>query len=284
VYFSMGLGGVNKPWLEAFEQAGGMALVDVLSVHPGCHPRAPEFWEGWRGWVWRSQMQDAMAAAQRAGKKVWITEAYAPTPPGRNGLDVRTSADYLVRTYLCSLALGVEVCEWYQFQDGVWFAQRNRPDDTEYSFGIVYPDLTPKPAYVAFAAMTAQLEGAVCVGRLELGADDLYGLRFVRDGHATDVLWSYRERHECDLGWYPPEQFRDKSRRAMEPWVERWQEPVTVTLPAAAAVTVTDLMGTARTVMAQDGQVAVPLTGSPCYVSGLGNVPLRAEFWPPLPD
>lgn len=282
--WTMGLGGVNKGWLDAFEAAGGMELVDVLSVHPGCHPRAPEFWEGWRGWVWRSQMLDSLAAAKRAGKQVWITECYAPTPPGRNGLDLRTSADYLVRTYLCALALGVEGIEWYQFQDGVWFAQRNRPDDTEYSFGIVYPDLTPKPAYVAYGAMTAQLEGARYLGRLDLGAEDLYGLRFVRDGQVIDALWSYREKHECDLAWYPPEKFADTSRRPLEPWVERWSRPVRVTLPAAGDVTVTDLMGNRQTVPAPGGQVVLGLTGSPIYLRGLGELPLLPEFWKPIPD
>jgi len=282
--FTMGLGGVKKDWLDAFEQAGGMEMVDVLSIHPGCHPRAPEFWEGWRGWVFRSQLSDAMAAAQRAGKKVWITECYDPTPPGRNGLDVRTAADYMVRTYLCSLALGVQVIEWYQFQDGVWFAQRNQPDDTEYSFGIVYPDLTPKPQYVAFGAMTRQLDGAKYVGRIDLGAEDLYGVRFERDGRPIDVLWSYREKHECDVGWWPPEKFKDVSRKPLEPWIARWREPVTVTLPIAGEVTVTDVMGNARRVPSPDRELALSLTGSPQYVTGLGEVKLLPEFWTPIGD
>ena len=281
--FSMGLGGVSKGWLDAFEAAGGMELVDVLSIHPGCHPRAPEFWQGWRGWVWRSQVQDALAAAKRAGKEVWITETYAPTPPRYNQVDQRTSADYLVRTYLCAIALGVQVCEWYQFQDGVWFAQRSRPDDTEYSFGIVYPDLTPKPAYVAYGAMTERLAGATCLGRLDLGADDLYGLRFRRGDQTVDVLWSYREKHECDLAWYPPEKFEGQHRKPMEPWVERWQEPVELSLPAGAQVTVTDLMGNATPTTPSDGKVSLSLTGSPVYVKGLGEVPLKDEFWGRMP-
>jgi hypothetical protein len=277
---SMGLGGVSKDWLEEFVAAGGMDLLDVLSVHPGCHPRAPEFWEGWRGWVFRSQMLDAVRAAREHGsKEVWITEAYAPTPPGRSGLDLRTSADYLVRTYVCALALGMKVTEWYQFQDGVWFAQRPRPDDVEYNFGLVYTDLTPKPAYVAYGTMTGQLEGAVYQGRLDLGAEDLYGARFQQGGRFLDVLWSYREKHETDLPWWPPENYQEASRKPGEPWEERWKEPVAVELPATGAVTLTDLMGNAREVSPEGGKVSLRLTGSPIYVRGLGHLAMRPRWW-----
>lgn len=281
---TMGLGGVDRKWLEEFTQAGGLEAADILSIHPGSHPRAPEFWEGWRGWVFRSQVQDALkAAAAHGGKPVWITEVYAPTPPQRSQLDLRTSADYLVRTYLCALALGIPVVEWYQFQDGVWFAQRPRPDDVEYSFGIVYTDLAPKPAYVAYGAMTEQLEGAHYEGRLDLGAEDLYGCRFRRGGERIDVLWSYRERHETDLPWWPPEKYQDCSRKPGEPWMERWRQPVAVSLPCAGEVTVTDLMGNSRTVRTAGGKLTLQLTGSPVYVRGLGAVSLKARFWEELP-
>jgi hypothetical protein len=283
---SMELGGVDRDWLEAFEAARGFELIDILAIHPGCQPRPPEVWEGYRGWVFRSQVQDALAAAARHGDlPVWITEAYAPTQPARNGVDLRTSADYLVRTYACSIALGIPVVEWYQFQDGTWYAARPRPDDWEYSYGIVYSDLTPKPAYVAYAAMTEELEGAAYIGRLDLGAEDLYGVRFRhRDGHHVDLLWSYREKHETDVPWWPPENVADVSRRPGEPWEERWQASVAVVLPAVgAAVEVRDVMGNVRQVEAADDRVSLGLTGSPVYVTGLGDVPLLPVFWDPIP-
>ena len=276
---SMGMGGVDKTWLDGFVAAGGMDLVDVLSVHPGSQPRAPEFWEGWRGWVFRPQALDALQAAQPGGKAVWFTEAYAPTPPERSQLDVRTSADYTVRTNVLALALGVRVIEWYQLQDGVWFAQRPNPADAEYNYGLVYTDLTPKPGYIAYAVMTGQLEGTQYDGRLELGADDLYGVRFRRGTSRVDVLWSYREKHETDLAWWPPAQFRDKSRRPGEPWESRWRRPVRLRLPAAGPVIVTDLMGNRRRVTPVSGIVTLALTGSPVYVAGLGTMPMRRNVW-----
>lgn len=280
---SMGLGGVGADWLADFVKAGGMDLVDVLSIHPGCHPRAPEFWEGWRGWVFRSQVQDALKAARTAGKDVWITEAYAPTVPQRSQVDPRTSADYLVRTYVCSLAVGVKLVAWYQFQDGVWFAQRPNPDDMEYNYGMVYTDLTPKPAYVAYGAMTEQLEGAVYQGRIDLGAPDLYGVRFLKDGQPLDVLWSYREKHETDLPWWPEEKYLKDSRKPGEPWQERWHAPVQVSLPAAEGATVTDLMGNTQPATVLDGKVSLALSGSPVYVRGLKDVAMLKTFWDEIP-
>ena len=281
---SMGLGGVGQDWLKEFAAAGGFGLIDVLSIHPGSNPRAPEFWEGWRGWVFRSQVQDSLKACrENGGKDLWITEVYAPSNPDRTGLDLRTGADYLVRTYVCAIALGVKVIAWYQFQDGIWFARRPNPADIEHNFGIVYTDLSPKPAYAAFGAMTEQLEGAKYVGRLDLGAEDLYGVRFERDGRMVDVLWSYREKHETDIPWWPPEKFKGDSRKPGEPWVERWKAPVEVSLPAAGAVTVTDIMGNERAAEVAGGAVKLQLTGTPVYVKGLGEVKLRERFWEELP-
>lgn len=281
---SMGLGGVTKDWLNGFIAAGGMDLIDVLSIHPGCQPRCPEYYEGWRGWVFRPQVLDAAAACRdHGGQELWITEAYAPTPPGRSAVDARTAADYLVRTYVCSLAAGVQVVEWYQFQDGVWFARRAEPSDPEYNFGIVYTDLSPKPGYIAFGAMTEQLEGKPCQGRLDLGNDDLYAVRFGEGPQAVDVLWSTRERHEVDVPWWPPEQYTDISRHPGEPWVERWRQPVEVTLPAAGPVIVADLMGNYRELPVVDGQVRLALSGSPVYVTGLAAAARLPALWPPIP-
>jgi hypothetical protein len=283
-----GLGGVTKDWWQGFVDAGGLDLVDVVSVHPGHHPRAPEFWEGWEGWVFRPQMlhvfDDLAKRAYRAAKEVWITEAYSPSAPPPSQLDVRSAADYMVREYCVALALGVRVVEWYQFQDGTWYSAAPQPDDIEHNFGMLYTDLTPKPQYVAFGAMTEQLEGATCLGRLDLGADDLYGLRFRRaDDRIVDVLWSYREKNECDLPWWPPENYKGKHRLPAEPWEERWKAPVSIDLPMAGRdVQVTDIMGNTQTqtLTAPAGRTTLALTGSPVFIRGLGQIPVRSSLWP----
>jgi hypothetical protein len=225
-------------------------------------------------------LDDLGKRPDRAAKEVWITEAYAPSDPAPAQLDLRTAADYMVREYCVALALGVRVIEWYQFQDGTWFSAAPMPSDSEHNYGMLYTDLAPKPQYVAFATMTEQLEGATCLGRLDLGADDLYGLRFRRAaGQTVDVLWSYREKHECDLPWWPPENYKGKHRLPAEPWVERWKDAVSVELPAGRDVEVCDILGNARNVTAV-GRVKLSLTGSPIFVRGLEQVPIRSAVWP----
>lgn len=225
---------------------------------------------------------DALERRGLIGKKeVWITEAYAPSSPAHSQLDLRTAADYLVRTYVISIAFGVRVIEWYQFQDGVWHSRCPRPTDGEFNFGMLYTDLTPKPQCVAYGVMAEQLGGATCEGRLDLGAHDLYGFRFRRSGNShVDVLWSYQEKHECDLAWWPKEKFRGKHRLPGEPWQERWKQPVEVRLPALARrVGVVDLMGNATRGALEAGKVCLPLTGSPVYVTGLGGIPMLPRVW-----
>jgi hypothetical protein len=130
--------------------------------------------------------------------------------------------------------------------------------------------------------MTGQLEGKRCLGRLKLDAEDLYGIRFGEGSGRVDVLWSYREKNECDIPWWPVEQFKSNHRLAGEPWVERWKKPVILTLPAQGAVTVTDLMGRTRTLQPREGKVQLTLTGSPVYVRGLGDVEVQKEVWKPV--
>jgi hypothetical protein len=284
---SMGFGGVDKGWWDGFVAAGGLDSCDVISVHPGHHPRAPEFWEGWDGWVYRPQMARVLSTLKGRGldqrREVWITEAYAPSSPERSQLDLRTAADYLVREYCLSFALGVRVIEWYQLQDGTWFSTAPDPVDGESNYGMVYTDLAPKPQYVAYGVMTAELEGARCRGRLDLGATDLYGIRFEKAGRAVDVLWSYREKHECDLAWWPPEAFKNRGRRPREPWQPQWHKPVEVALPAHGEVTATDLMGRRRRLAVRGSCVALALTGSPIYVRGLDAMRLSDRVWPEMP-
>ncbi len=62
------------------------------------------------------------------------------------------------------------------------------------AYGIVHPDLTPRPAYVAFAAVGRLLNAAEPIGRVDFGNDKLMGYVFRTeiDGaeRETMVVWS----------------------------------------------------------------------------------------------
>ena len=109
---------------------------------------------------------------------------------------------------------------------------------------MVYTDLTPKPQLVAYGVMIRPNWKALVVwADFDLGADDLYGVRFCKGETTVDVLWSYREKDECDCDWWPPEKFRNQHRRPGEPWQPRWRQPVSISLPAVGEVVVTDVLG-----------------------------------------
>ena len=275
---SMGFGGFQFPWIGDFENAGGMNLIDVLSIHPGTVATAPEHWGGYRGWFYRPQIQDALQMAGRHGKDVWATEAYTISAPDPGQIDARTSADYLVRLYVAAVAMGIRHQAYYTITDGDWYDQEEVASDIYKNYGLLYVDLTPKPAYVAYAAMTEQLEGATYLGRLDLGADDLYGVRFSTAAGNVDVLWSYREKNELDL-------VPAINRIPGEPWVPRWLSPVSVTLPVSGGVTVADVMGNSVVLDPLSGsRVSLSLTGSPIYVRGLGPVPFKPAYWGAIPS
>jgi hypothetical protein len=171
------------------------------------------------------------------------------------------------------LERGARVIEWYQLQDGVWFAQVPKPTDVEYNFGIVYTDLTPKPAYIAYGVMTEQLAGLRYLRREDLHDPELYAFAFGNDEQArVHVLWSYKEKHELDKTWA---EVKTSPREPAMPWENRWKRPVQVRLPSAEPVTVTDIMGNTETVQPRRGMVRLSLTGSPVFVRGLLSTP-----WP----
>ncbi|MBM3499447.1 MAG: hypothetical protein FJX74_12340 [Armatimonadetes bacterium] len=267
-----GVGGIEAAYLDGWGESGAWDLLDVLSVHPGSFPRAPEWDQPGEFWSLIPQLRTLKGAFAKYGDKpYWVTEIYAPTPPSKYGLDLRTSAEYLIRTYMVCLEWGAQVVEWYQFQDGVWFAPIPKPTDVEHNFGLLYSDLSPKPAYVAYATMTSRLAGLRFLGRRDLGDPDLYAYAFgAASVPAVHVMWSYREKHELDGSWA---EIGARSRRPAMPWENRWTQFADLRLPAPGPVTVTDIMGNTLEVAAADGQARLILSGSPIFVRGLAELP-----------
>ena len=66
--------------------------------------------------------------------------------------------------------------------------------ERDLQYGLVHQDLTPRPAYVAFAAVGRLLNAAKPLGRVDLGDDKLKGYLFQTEidgaGQETLVAWS----------------------------------------------------------------------------------------------
>ncbi len=122
-------------------------------------------------------------------KPLVLTEAiYCPTSP--IWLTEREQADYYVRAHLLALAMGVEafgMCAEPIDPDGAYHYGHYGP------VGLCHatPEMNPREAYGAYAAMTGVLDGANFETVLDLGSPHAYGLRFRKnDGACVYALWT----------------------------------------------------------------------------------------------
>ncbi len=121
-----------------------------------------------------------------SGRPIWLTEAgkavpYAagPHPRDPTPTDMRRQAEFITRSYASSLFAGVDRHFYYILGDG-----GDSPSRTV-DWGLLRSDFTPRPAYVALAAVGRFLANARCLGRLGSTA---YVFRGRPDGVASDVL------------------------------------------------------------------------------------------------
>jgi hypothetical protein len=121
----------------------------------------------------------------------YVTEMGWPTHVGKNGTDPELSGSYLARLHLLArTSPSFRGLWWYDFQDDGWKAEYN-----EDNFGLVRPDLTPKPAYDVLADIAPVVAQGQYVGRLptSVGANDdspLQVLRFKVGREDCWALWS----------------------------------------------------------------------------------------------
>ena len=109
-------------------------------------------------------------------------------------------------------------------------------------YGIVHNDLTPRPAYVAFAAVGRLLDAAEPIGQVDLGEEKLKGFVFrtVVDGaqRETLVAWSETKPTTVKVRPRPSQVLRllraDKCRAPSK--VELTRAPIFLLLPRGAAV------------------------------------------------
>jgi hypothetical protein len=78
-------------------------------------------------------------------------------------------------------------------------------------YGLLHTDLTPRPAYVAFAAVGRLLNGAKPIGRVDLGDEKLKGFVFNTqvDGASKETLVAWSETDEKPVAIAPAEKTYD---------------------------------------------------------------------------
>lgn len=129
-----------------------------------------------------------------AGRPIWITEADRGTPHLKNApwydqdprLE-RLKAEWMAQAYASSLFAGA--------QRHFHFILGNYQEPNGIQFGLLRLDLTPRPAYVALAAVGRCLAGARALGRWQPSQHvRVYAFRAKPDGQERDVLVAWAEK------------------------------------------------------------------------------------------
>jgi hypothetical protein len=109
--------------------------------------------------------------------------------------DLRVQGYRVAKVFSCALHEGVEKAFYFILGHYV---------ERTLQYGLVHTDLTPRPAYVAFAAVGRLLNDAQPIGRVDLGKDKLkaYVFRTIVDGaqRETVVAWSEMQPTKVPVG------------------------------------------------------------------------------------
>ena len=154
----------DTDWLEKVYAAGAQGYFDVMSTHPyqGVADAPPEKPDD--GTIWTlshvEAVHDLMVENGDGGKKIWFTEygwSSHPNQPGypnwRRGVTEQQQGEFLVRSIKYVRDNFPYVTNMF------WYNERNRDTGDEQldNYGLMYRNLTPKPA---FRAMKDYLGGS----------------------------------------------------------------------------------------------------------------------------
>ena len=264
---------------------GGWELLDGLCVHPGRGNFAPEYPyfrpEVFKGgstptddptkvekmshsnyWNFLGSVREAVTMIKDYGKPMplWLTEVYCCTYPNSAWEDtLRASAENVVLTYALIKADGVKCGMFYQMFDGIGYDKLGlKPAEREYSFGIFFRDMSPKPVFMGYVAIAEALDGAEFDCWLKTDCETTHAIRFRRDNGSVVVAWDRSEG--LILTKWPK---KGEKFRSPEPWVNTWTKSVPFSLSAKGKVKVANAIGQLSELSVRDGKVTVQLTGEP---------------------
>jgi hypothetical protein len=203
--------GIPEDFIYAVLDQGTYDSMDVLSIHPYCHPKSPE----------EAQIFEKMDALHEGLKKygkpkdLWVTEIGYPTNLS-GGIPEITQAEFLARTYLLSLSVPyIKTVFWYWFgpdgPDASWAEDR---------FGLWHADYSPKPASTYYATVIKTLHDATFVRNVPL-SDNTRCLVFRKDlSHSSTpqqqwitALWAIEGFPQIEVATTQPLQIRACSGR-----------------------------------------------------------------------
>jgi len=180
---------------------------------------------------WPESYRDIFAPAREAacGKPIWLTECDRGTISIGNtpGFDLSPENDLLKAQYMAqSFASGLYAGVDMHFHFILGHYTEGPDNQRKVQFGLLRNDLTPRPSYVAQAAIGRLLAGAKCLGRFSLPDQPdchIYAFRASPDGQQRDIMVAWAEK--------PGD------------WSTRGQFSIPWPLPALRIITIYDYLG-----------------------------------------
>jgi len=147
----------DDAWLTAAYRAGAKPCFDALATHPYVGPSdaAPD--TPAVGAVWRlthtPAMRDVMDEWGDRRKRIWVTELGWSSGPDNEGNPWDRSVPPRVQARFLREAVELIRREYPYVGPIIWYRDVDGPTDSyQDGFGLMHPDLSPKPAFAAFRA------------------------------------------------------------------------------------------------------------------------------------
>ncbi len=275
------------------KELGIFDRVSALNLHPGRGYYTADHVHG--GWVYRGIIQRARAKFAEMGyrdKDIHMSECYACTHPNDGWKDSyrRAAENTLLNLVIAAAEPNVKSMMFFKLDQGISSDPNAYPlastngittINSEYDFGLLMRDNSPKPSLLSYAATCEHLDGATFLR--ELSANEKGSLRafeFKTPRGNLAVLYDRIEGGNYNALWQR-ERPRDAPKglnlyRDLEAWEKHWTKSVGHTFKATAKdVTLIDVIGRARTITPdKNGTVTLDLDGEPVMVYGIDLDPV----------
>jgi hypothetical protein len=223
----------NFDHIRATLADGAGAACDTYCIHPYGLRGSPDA-GGLRAHL--AELRRMLDAYGAAGKGIWCTEFGYLTLPAPGGCSESYAAAYLVRAYVLALAEPtVERLFFYDIRD-----DGDDRDESEHHMGLMYVDGSAKVGFAAYNTMARLLRGQRFACVLDAGAG-IACYEYAGDGGRTLVAWAMEGAAILSLAIAAPE------------------------------ATVTDLMGNPARLCAVGGQLNLPVTYEPIFITAYGE-------------
>jgi len=276
--------------LAALTKAGALGIRDAdpnIGLLSASRCTGPEFWRKWlangagayvdifnQHSYGKPEDQFALHAHDRellaqVGLQlpIWMTEMGmrgSPSPDGTYTLAEHIQVSYLLRSYACGLASGIDRFHFFYLQEFLEYGM--------HLWGVQRADLSPKPAFIALSALIRQAGLARVVGYLQ--NDDSYCIVFERKpGEYTGLAWS-NINSLVQTGWAA-------TLPVLQPGQDWSQADGYFDLPLATGAYLVDALG--RKIRNLEGDnLHLKLSLEPVFIRGLDIT--RMELLPPAPN